>query len=32
MNLFLEYHFSGNVRELKNILRQLVVMTEEPLL
>jgi PAS domain S-box-containing protein/TyrR family helix-turn-helix protein len=32
MNLFLEYHFSGNVRELKNILRQLVVMTEDPLL
>ncbi len=32
MNLLLDYEFPGNVRELKNILRQLVVMTEEDLL
>ena len=32
MNRLLDYEFPGNVRELKNILRQLVVMTEEDLL
>lgn len=32
MNLLLDYEFPGNVRELQNILRQLVVMTEEDLL